>query len=506
MSKIFRCLPKHALIGLFAVAMVAPDMTAQIAHRPAARQLSGLAPASPFQNNNGLLPPPNQYRGPLFVVNHAWPQSSLGPLQNPPWRQAIAGRRITPQNAGAYVAALKAYVSANARNLIVNYGTWDATKAKWYNEPWLGSEREAIHGTYAAGDFTQDVFPGTGLRAEFTTQVVTYYDERAAYTAYKLWGASAMTPNVQTQNSQFEEGSIIVKAAAFVAECPMKEEGWWDAMNGAQKWPLYLSVAATPGRIGCGGYPTQVRPGYVAQFDIIVKDSASSPETGWVFATLVYDSSAPGNDAWDKMVPLGASWGNDTNVTSPGQPLLQNWINEKAPLYSRQTLGWLGRLSGPNDGALADIAVNGNVIHNAPVSSCMSCHSTAEWDVQKHRMDSFLLPSIPNDVYPYIFFCDAKGAPLPAGTPGPNICSPQQASVAWSHWYQTLPGTQSIDPGTVAMDFDEVFSFKALPLWWKATAPPGTPMPRLMMVPSTLERFNKYNGAPIASGVPPSKK
>jgi len=88
---------------------------------------------------------------------------------------------INTQNAGAYANALRQYVSANARNLILNYKTWDAAKAHWYNEPWW-RQREAISGTYAAGEFGPGIFPNTGLRTQFNTNVLTYYDERAAYT------------------------------------------------------------------------------------------------------------------------------------------------------------------------------------------------------------------------------------------------------------------------------------------------------------------------------------
>jgi hypothetical protein len=31
--------------------------------------------------------------------------------------------------------------------LLLDYKSWDAAKAKWYSEPWLGSIRESIHGT-----------------------------------------------------------------------------------------------------------------------------------------------------------------------------------------------------------------------------------------------------------------------------------------------------------------------------------------------------------------------
>lgn len=484
----------HALRGATALGLailVVCSAHAQTTHRPAMLAEVGNAGTtpSPFADNNGQIPPKGVYSGPLFKLNGAWPQKALPPLKNPPWQAAIKGQKINTQNAQAYANALRDYVAPNAKMLITNYDNWDATKAGWYNEPWLGSLREAIRGTYAAGEFGPGIFPGTGLRANFTTHVLTYYDARAAYSLYKLWGTSAMDPVIKTANAQFDEGAVIVKAAVFASADAKQPTDWWDAMKGAQAWQLYMDPSgSTPAQ-------PQVWPAYVAQFDIIVKDTKSSPKTGWVFMTLVYDSSVPG-DVWDKMIPLGAQWGNDPQATKPGQPLIENWINPKAPKYSTQTLGWMGRLSGPNDGARNNIAVNGKVIQNAPDSSCMSCHSTAQWNVAKHRMDSFLLPSFSQAAPPGFQLCGDDGKPNPNGQ---NICSPAPASAAWMKWFTNRLGTQPMDKGSVAMDFDEVFSFKSLPMWWKATHPTQKAAALESKPAVSSQRFNQYTGAPLPS-------
>ncbi|TSD86775.1 hypothetical protein FFK22_020865 [Mycobacterium sp. KBS0706] len=257
-------------------------------------------------------------------------------------------------------------------------------------------------------------------------------------------------------------------------------------MQGAQEWPLYIPVgkATTP----------SVWPSYVAQFDIIVKDSQSSPQTGWVFMTLVYDAAAPG-DVWDKMVPLGVQWGNDPEAKTEGATLTENWINPKAPLYSTQTLGWGGRLSGPNDGGRNDIVVDGKPIKNAPDSGCMSCHSTAQWNIDQHEMVSFLLPSFATDdpKYPGGFLlCNDKGEQDPKGS---YICSPAPGSAGWMKWFQNRRGDVPMDQGSFATDFDEVFSFKSLPLWWAAVNPSGAAMAVQEGAPA--QRVNQYTGAPL---------
>jgi hypothetical protein len=166
----------------------------------------------------------------------------LPPIANPPWSRAIGGGLINKTNAAAYVAALKQYVSANARQLILDYQNWDAAKARWYNEPWLGSIRESIHGAYSANQFGPEVFPGTGLTTTFDTYALTYYDERAAHSLYKVWKAEANNPDIKTENFQFDEGSVIVKAAVFVSDDPNHQTDWWPVIKGAAEWPLYLAI------------------------------------------------------------------------------------------------------------------------------------------------------------------------------------------------------------------------------------------------------------------------
>lgn len=483
------CFPKSSRL-LFLAGALAGFSAAQ-PHRV----LEAVAvPKDPFLVNNGLIPTPSQYKGPLFKLSHNWPTSALPPLNPAPWSKAIGGGKITVQNAATYVAALKEYVGPVARKLLLD-PNFDAAAAHWYSEPWLGSIRESIHGTYAAGTFGPGIFPGTGLKTTFDTHVLTYYDERAAYTLHKVWGTDALDPAIKTANFQFPEGSVVVKAAIFVSDDPKIQTNWWPVTNGAAMWPLFLSIPAQATKPN----PTTVVNGYVMQFDIIVKDSVSAPQTGWVFSTLVYDVSAGGADPWDKMVPLGAMWGNDPESNSALKsppPLKENWINRKAPLYSTQTLGWGGRLSGPNDGARNDIQVGKTVMKNFPDSSCMSCHSPAEWQPQQHKMMSFLLPSYPNP---------NPGPPFktcPDGKPSdPYICSPAPGSAEWFRWFQSRPGTEPQDAGSVATDFDMVFAFKTLPMWWKATGPAGQPAPfatrQLRHGTADPKQFNEYTGAPL---------
>jgi hypothetical protein len=109
-------------------------------------------------------------------------------------------------------------------------------------------------------------------------------------------------------------------------------------------------------------------------------------------------------------------------------------------------------------------------------------------------MDSFILPSFQNPSPPPPFQpCGNNGQPDPNGN---YICSPAPASAAWMQWFQSRPGTRPQDAGSVALDYDEVFAFKALPLWWAAVGPKGQAAPYLLL-PSHGQRYNQYTGAPL---------
>jgi hypothetical protein len=419
----------------------------------AARAATGPTP-TPFADNNGQIPP--NYPKPLFRLSHDYPALLPPAPPNPPWRRAINNGQITVANAGAYVAALKQHVAADMRLMLTDSPQWNPQALGWFNEPWTGYQREATHGMYVGSSpFPPELFRGSGLMKPFTTYVLTFYDRRAAHSLYKVWGTTATTPKIEIGTPQFAEDSVIVKAAFSTANADV-----WPVMQGAQQWTLYIGTNATKGRNPPPPVPSELDATSFFQFDIIVKDSESAPQTGWVFSTLVYDKDAPGSDFWDKMVPLGAMWGNDPQATSPDQPLTQNWINPAAPAYSKMTLGWGGRLSGPNDGALNDAVIDGPtpvVAPNLPSSSCMSCHSVAEWP-----MKSFLLPvaTDPLQFNPPGFVNSDYLIMWPPGSTVAKDGTPQ-----WMKWFQSRSGVEPADPGTVAFDYDMVFTFKSLRAW-----------------------------------------
>ncbi len=429
------------------------------------------------------LSPPADYKGPLFTLSHDYP-TELPAGTSYPWSKVTANGKITQANANAYVQALKDYVSPDMKKIVFDYANWNYKNSGWYDSIWLGIEREPIRGVYVGSGFPAGTL--TGQTLPVTTYVLTLYDTRAAKTLGDIWGKTperAMNPVLDTATTQYAEGSVIVKFA-MVSACGSD----WAPMEKAAQWQIYAPVNTSNGSalnktkcVGENFKGTTAQPAMtnvsLMQFDIIVKDSVASPQTGWVFSTLVYDKNAPGKDAWDKMIPLGATWGgnpdvintNPTALTPPvtiNPKLTENWVNPKAPLYSKSTLGWDGRLSGPNDGAVVAPAWTGSHYYPAGLANagCLGCHSSAQYP-----MTSFLLPTSsqpPQTIDPPLSSSDPDAA-LVMATPGSKL---------WMNWFQSRDGKTPMGPNTdegqapVALDYDMVTAFKAIPMWKQAKA------------------------------------
>jgi hypothetical protein len=402
---------------------------------------------NPFAVNNGNIPTPKEYNGPLYKLNHNYP-TSLGPVKDTtaPWTKVLNGKPLSKKNAHDYIEALKKYVSKDMRTFVTKPKQWNKQiNPNWYGMVWAGDNvelsgwegRDAIYGTYTGQILSAATYKESGLKVNIRNHAAIYYDKVAAYSLHQVWkkcNPQTLTcpPSINNNQAQFKEGAIVIKAAGATAS-PAE----WPVMEGAANWKIYRRPFNLNGTIK--DKPPVVTNIYIAIFDIIVKDSIAAPETGWVFTTLVYDKNAPGDDAWDRMVPFGAMWGNDPKVNSaqnPEQPLLETYVNPKAPAYSKVTLGYGGRLSGPFDIAVKyNVKVDGKLVKALPSSSCMSCHGTSS-----HQ---------PGLARPVTFFYPVK---MPLTKPW-NMHTP--GSAEWNEWFQNRPGTeaQSKSPGVVALDY-----------------------------------------------------
>lgn len=395
---------------------------------------------NPFAINNGEIPTKIEYSGTLWKFNYNYPLVYKEPLM--PWRDIIKGKSLTKDNAYAYIMSLKKHIAPSIKNFLLNPEKWNKSSQRgWYSMLWAGEEfektgwegRDSIYGTYTGQIMKKEVYSTSGLKVNIRNHASIYYNDTASYTLHKVWEecdevTKSCVPSIEDNQAQFKEGSIIIKAAGVTAT---PEE--WPVLEGAAKWKIFRKPFDLSGTINdAKPEVTDIRVGI---FDIIVKDSIASPETGWVFTTLVYDKDARGNDAWDKMVPLGAMWGNDPKINSDKEPLkllLETYVSLDAPAYSTVTLGYGKRLSGPFDIAVKyDVEVDGKIIPKLRSSSCLSCHGTSTYPGNA----TFFYPAEDFTTKPWKMY-----------SPG---------SKEWNDWFQNRKGTetQSTEPTAIALDY-----------------------------------------------------
>lgn len=298
-------------------------LTAQVANFPDARD-----------------EPPPGWTGPVFRLSQAYPatQPALGAS---PWRQIDFRTQSV-----AYLKAVLTY--ALQGNTAVDFRGQDNNVRKWFHAPWLHADpragREFIHGlTKERRSPAKELAPTQTSPAD--NWAVGMYNGRGGYTIGQVWkNRDAPDPAA----AKFPEGTVAFKllfTSATVNQVPfLKNTLEWEADTKRAK-----NAAARP----------KLR---LLQIDVAVRDSRADSTTGWVFGTFIYNGDAPGQTVWDRMVPVGAMWGNDPDRLVDNGPLKETAINPAAvPLV--QHLGYKGRLNGPIDN---------------PRSSCLSCHSTAE--------------------------------------------------------------------------------------------------------------------------------
>src|SRR6266849_4739846 len=141
----------------------------------AASAPAGPPPINPNPFASSSTPPPAGYTGPLFQLSYKYPTTAPKPPAGGfPWTQTLNGQPISQKTAGAYVNALKTYITPNMKTLLYNYSNWNAAKVNWYNQPWLANLQDPIHGSYVGSQFSPNTFAGQTL--PLTTFVITYYD------------------------------------------------------------------------------------------------------------------------------------------------------------------------------------------------------------------------------------------------------------------------------------------------------------------------------------------
>src|ERR1051326_5830618 len=315
---------------------------------PAIAVLNGVAFAQPYPDAQ-MAPTPG-WAGPVFRLSQAYPKTRPNPGPQP-WKQYDFRTQWRE-----YLNAVLHYCYEG--NAEVDWVGQKNTVRTWYNAPWLHwgrNGREFVHGlTYERVALEGELAPSQ--TSKFQDWAVGFYNSLGGWVIGRVW-RDPDHPNADA--ALFPDGTVSFKllfTQATVEQVPyLKNAFEWDAYHYKD-----LSIPTNPRGI------RQIAKVRLLQLDVAVRDSRADSTTGWVFGTFVYNGDAQGNTPWERMVPVGLMWGNDPGVTRDmvvaGTKLKETIIND-ASILPKEHLGWAGRLNGPVDN---------------PISSCLSCHSTAQ--------------------------------------------------------------------------------------------------------------------------------
>ncbi|MGO1068149.1 hypothetical protein [Lysobacter sp. CA199] len=357
---------KAALIGTVAViaAMLATAVSQErTAPAPAAAPVAAAANTPVrFPSFDPHYPPPSGARD-VFQLSQDYPATFADDTF--PW-MAIDFKAFPTE----YLRAVLDYCLEG--NGEVDFKVQNNRVRKWYHTPWLhddgaqfGAGREWRRGlTRERMARPFDLHRKQTVRAQ--NWAVGFYNDRGAVSLGKVWRTADGRPD--PSKSTFADNTVACKLLftdATTAQIPyLSRTKTWTAN-------IYPDVAYDKPRVD--------RTVRLLQLDVAVKDPRMADTTGWVFGTFVYDGGAPGPTVWDRMVPVGLSWGDDQPVrtdanrdgvfvnTALTQVRINSTLVERSGWnYANRAYvlhhGLGGRLNGPID---------------SPVSSCISCHGRA---------------------------------------------------------------------------------------------------------------------------------
>jgi hypothetical protein len=361
----------------------------------------------------GHLPMPNEYQGRIFQLSQYYPRE----------RPEIDGpvRRILEidfrKDWEKYITAVRDYIydgNIETEGVSADFYLENNKLRRWYHIPWQHwgpFGREGIHGLTKEGPVMAKMLAPTQTGV-YQTYAVGFYNAPGGWVIGQVW-KDAQNPDLDfmRRNRGFPVGTVVGKVlftTAPVAEVPF--------LTAPIEW---LAYATTSFKEMNQRQVTTVR---FIQMDIMVRDPRADDVGGWVFGTFVYNGALARDNPWHNVVPVGLQWGNDPDVSSypesnptPTQtitnPDLKQVIINSSPDLPPMHLGFGLRLVGPVDN---------------PLSSCMSCHSTAQFPP--------ITPILP-------FMATKDGQPLKPGMP------------EWMRWFRNIPCNSPFDELATSTDY-----------------------------------------------------
>ena len=353
--------------------------------RPPAQKLAA-QPAFPNANPQ-FIPPPSIYSGPLFVLSQNYP------AERPAARPDFLSSDFKADWKG-YMMKVRDYCFEG--NTDVDFRVEHNKTRAWFHMPWqdYGPQgREGIHGLTKEARVQVQQLASSQTYNNGQTYAVGFFNDLGGYTIGQVW-ADHMNPDPSKSSrpNGFPVGTVIFKLL-FVDVPPSQVK----SLTSPKQWQAYVDTCykapCDPQQPNNSNNPRVLKQMSLIQMDIAVRTDDAQAPTGWLFGTFQYNGALGRPNGWDNLIPVGLMWGNDgnnrgdsytqTSFTGPTDqtkinPQLKETVintdpNELPPTH----LGWNGRLNGPVDN---------------PVSSCMSCHMTAQFPSYATLNPSFLGP------------------------------------------------------------------------------------------------------------------
>ncbi len=312
----------------------------------------------------GYVPPKDQYEGKLFRLRQDFPV--IKPVKGEPsfFQIPFDKNGDGQKNWKKYLMEVRDYCFEG--NITVDWDLSRNTKRKWYHVPWQHfgrNGREGIHGLTREAT-AQPKQLALSQTDRFQTYAIGFYNELGGYTIGKVW-RDHYQPDLSA--AIFPPGTVVCKI--LFTQATDKEVPY---LLNPISWDVYAEISDQ-------NQIRKVQKLQLLQLDVMIRDDRALRlnGTGWVFGTFCYNGVLGNPNRWYNLVPVGLQWGNDPTVTDSevnphaartiiNEKLKETVINDSNELPP-QHLGWGGRLNGPADYF---------------ASSCMSCHSTAQYPVQ----------------------------------------------------------------------------------------------------------------------------
>jgi len=350
----------------------------------------------------GFLPAAGKYEGRVFRLSQNYPPQAPGANHLPKFMKIDFQRQWKE-----YLLAAREYCfegNIHGGDVEDDFFIPDNPQPRWFHMPWqhFGPYgREGIHGLTKEAP-VQPRQLAAAQTSSGQTYAVGFFNEFGGSTIGQVW-ADRSQPNLH--NIRFPHGTVIFKL--LFVDIPPQEV---PSLCNPVRWQGYITENFASTR-------RRVAELTLIQMDLMVRDDQSP--LGWIFGTYQYNGAVAKKNPWENLVPLGIQWGNDPDVrehhvndrpdkTVRNPKLKETIINDDDTELPPTHLGWNGRLNGPVDN---------------PMSSCMSCHATAQV-----RQKSPLSPTF-------------QRAP------------PEPGSDAWMRWFQNYRCGDRFDQDIPSADF-----------------------------------------------------